>query len=97
MAKATGNLKVITDAMVKSVKVDEQGKVTGVTYVDKHSVTEHAIDADVVILAASACESARILLNSTSQCCSKVSPTILVDNFAFMSFSRSIESSRSRI
>ena len=42
MAKATGNLKVITDAMVKSVKVDEQGKVTGVTYVDKHTVTEHA-------------------------------------------------------
>ncbi|MGB0429335.1 MAG: hypothetical protein ACPGLV_02590, partial [Bacteroidia bacterium] len=40
------NLKVITDAMVKSVKVDEQGKVTGVTYVDKHTVTEHAIDAD---------------------------------------------------
>ncbi|CAM3776330.1 MULTISPECIES: GMC family oxidoreductase [Pseudoalteromonas] len=67
MAKATGNLKVITDAMVKSVKVDEQGKVTGVSYVDKHTVTEHALDADVVILAASACESARILLNSKNK------------------------------
>ncbi|PCC10533.1 GMC family oxidoreductase [Pseudoalteromonas sp. JB197] len=64
MAQATGNLKVITDAMVKSVAVNDDGKVTGVSYIDKHSAQEHAIDADVVILAASACESARILLNS---------------------------------
>ncbi|RXE86609.1 GMC family oxidoreductase [Pseudoalteromonas sp. A757] len=64
MAKATGNLEVITDAMVKSVAVNEDGKVTGVTYVDKKSAQEHALNADVVILAASACESARILLNS---------------------------------
>jgi len=64
MAKATGNLEIITDAMVKSVTVNDDGKVTGVTYVDKKSVTEHSLNADIVILAASACESARILLNS---------------------------------
>lgn len=64
MAKATGNLEIITDAMVKSVAVNDDGKVTGVTYVDKKSVTEHSLNADIVILAASACESARILLNS---------------------------------
>ncbi|CAH9050485.1 2-methyl-1,2-propanediol dehydrogenase [Pseudoalteromonas sp. CIP111854] len=64
MAKATGNLEVITDAMVKSVTVNDEGKVTGVTYVNKMSSLAQTIHADVVILAASACESARILLNS---------------------------------
>lgn len=67
MAKATGNLEVITDAMVKSVDTNDSGKVMGVTYVDKHSIKEKSIHAKVVILAASACESARILLNSKSK------------------------------
>lgn len=66
MAQATGNLRVITDAMVKAVTVDAQGKVTGVSYIDKNTDTEKQLTAKVVILAASACESARILLNSKS-------------------------------
>ena len=66
MALATGNLKIITDAMVKTVDTDHRGRVTGVRYIDKRTMTEQAINADVVILAASACESARILLNSKS-------------------------------
>ncbi len=64
MALSTGNLRIITDAMVKTVTVDEAGKVTGVSYIDKKTATEHPLSARVVILAASACESARILLNS---------------------------------
>ncbi|WP_286233542.1 GMC family oxidoreductase [Thalassotalea sediminis] len=67
MAKATGNLKVVTDAMVKNVTVDDQGKVTGVTYIDKNSHEEVSLQAKVVILAASACESARIMMNSKSK------------------------------
>ncbi|MCW8879891.1 MAG: GMC family oxidoreductase, partial [Kangiellaceae bacterium] len=67
MAKATGNLMVVTDAMVKSVDTDKNGKVVGVTYVDKHSNKQVSISSKVVILAASACESARILLNSKSK------------------------------
>ena len=66
LAKETGNLQVITDAMVKSVDVDKEGKVIGVTYVDKPSGDEHSVVSKVVILAASACESARLLLNSKS-------------------------------
>ena len=66
MAMATGNLQVITDAMVKEVSVDATGKVTGVLYVDKKTASEKQLSAKVVILAASACESARILLNSKS-------------------------------
>ncbi|OKY26153.1 MULTISPECIES: GMC family oxidoreductase [Thalassotalea] len=67
MAKATGNLEVVTDAMVKNVTVDQHGKVTGVCYVDKKTKTETCLTANVVILAASACESARIMLNSKSK------------------------------
>ena len=66
MAQATGNLRVITDAMVKNVTTDADGQVTGVTYVDKKTGTERQVDAKVVVLAASACETARILLNSKS-------------------------------
>ncbi|WP_374011988.1 GMC family oxidoreductase [Pseudoxanthomonas koreensis] len=66
MAQATGNLRIVTDAMVKTVATDDQGKVTGVVYVDKKTGTEREQGAKVVVLAASACETARILLNSKS-------------------------------
>ena len=67
MAKATGNLQIITDAMVKSIDVNDAGKVTGLSYVDKTTSNEIKLDAKVVILAASACESARLLLNSKNK------------------------------
>ncbi len=67
MAQKTGNLKVLTNAMVKHVDTDNTGKVTGVTIIDKTTSEANAISARVVILAASACESARIMLNSSSE------------------------------
>jgi len=67
MAKATGNLTVITDAMAKEVKVDKSGDINGIVYVDKKTKKVHSLPAKVVILAASACESARIMLNSKSK------------------------------
>jgi len=66
MAKATGKLKIITDAMAKSVDVDEQGRVNAITYIDKNTASPVTLPAKVIVLAASACESARILLNSSS-------------------------------
>jgi len=66
MARATGRLQVITDAMVKSVEVDDNGRVSAVTYIDKKQKSEHRLAARVVVLAASTCESARIMLNSKS-------------------------------
>jgi choline dehydrogenase-like flavoprotein len=66
LARATGNLEIITDAMVKSVDVDEQGKVNAVTYIDRKTKNSVSLPVKVIILAASACESARILLNSKS-------------------------------
>jgi choline dehydrogenase-like flavoprotein len=66
LAKATGKLEIVTDAMVKSVDTDDQGKVNAVTYIDRNTTEAVTVPAPVVILAASACESARILLNSKS-------------------------------
>ncbi len=64
MARKTGLLTIRTDAMVTAIDVDTDGTVTSVRYVDKPSgETRHAA-ARAVVLAASACETARILLNS---------------------------------
>jgi choline dehydrogenase-like flavoprotein len=65
-ALATGNLEIRTDAMVREVTVDASGRATGVHYVDKRTLLDERASARVVVLAASACESARILLNSRS-------------------------------
>jgi choline dehydrogenase-like flavoprotein len=62
----TGNLKVITNAMVREVLTDKEGLATGVSYVSKDDLQEYQVNAKIVILGASACESARLLLNSKS-------------------------------
>ena len=65
-AKDTGNLKVVTDAMVKEVHLNADGKASGVTFVNRKNMENIKVNADVVILAASACETARLMLNSKS-------------------------------
>src|SRR5690606_30604666 len=65
-AHATGRLTLITHAMAREVTVNERGLATGVTYIDKRTGEEKHVRARIVVLAASACESARILLNSKS-------------------------------
>ncbi len=65
-ALATGKLTLVTGAMVREVTLDRRGRASGVLYIDKATRTERRVDARVVVLAASACESARILLNSRS-------------------------------
>lgn len=65
-AVATGNCEIIADAMVREVTIDSTGKATGVHYIDKRTRQDRHARARVVVLAASACETARILLNSKS-------------------------------
>ena len=65
-AVETGNLDIITEAMVREVTVGKDGKATGVLYIDKRTGKEERATARVVVLSASGCESARILLNSKS-------------------------------
>ena len=65
-AQATGRLTIITNAMAREVTVDDAGKATGVSYIDKKTGRDEHVKAKVVILAASSLESSRILLNSKS-------------------------------
>ncbi|HEU5218926.1 MAG TPA: GMC family oxidoreductase, partial [Gemmatimonadales bacterium] len=65
-AVATGNCDIVADAMVREVTVGKDGRATGVHYIDKMTRTDKHVSAKVVVLAASACETARILLNSKS-------------------------------
>jgi choline dehydrogenase-like flavoprotein len=65
-AMATGNLDIITNGMVREVTVGPTGKATGVSYIDKATGREHRASARAVVLAASACETVRVLLNSKS-------------------------------
>lgn len=67
MAKATGRLHIVTDAMVRSVNVNADGKATGVSFINRKTRQLETLPARVVALAASACESARILLNSRTE------------------------------
>ena len=64
--KSGGQVDLYVNSMVKEVTVDENGKATGVNYVSKDDKREYSIKGRVVILAASACSTARILLNSKS-------------------------------
>lgn len=66
-AIATGNVDLVVNAMAREVLTDREGKATGVSYVNKDDLNEYQVSGRVVILAASACESARLLLNSKSQ------------------------------
>ncbi len=66
-ATKTNNLDVIVNAMVREVLTDENGLATGVSYIAKDDLQEYQISAKVVVLAASACESARLMLNSKSK------------------------------
>jgi choline dehydrogenase-like flavoprotein len=65
-ALMTGRLDILTDAMVREVTLASNGRANGVNFIDRLTGRERHAAARVVVLAASACESARILLNSKS-------------------------------
>jgi choline dehydrogenase-like flavoprotein len=65
-AMKSGFVEVIPNAMVREVLTDKNGLASGVSYVDKNDLQEYQVKSKIVVLAASACESARLLLNSKS-------------------------------
>ncbi len=65
-ALATGRLEIRTGAMAREILTGPDGNATGVSYIDKKTRKEVTVRARVVVVAASACESARLLLNSQS-------------------------------
>jgi choline dehydrogenase-like flavoprotein len=64
-ARATGRCDLVTEAIVERIDTDAGGRVAGVTYFDRDDRRQSA-RAEVVVLAAGAIESARLLLNSAS-------------------------------
>ena len=64
-ALKTGKLTLLTNAMAREITLAKD-RASGVTYVATKDGSEHQIAARAVVLAASACESARLLLNSKS-------------------------------
>lgn len=65
-AQKNGNIDLYTYAMVRKVMTNSEGLATGVSYVSKVDGKEYKLKGKAVVLGASACESARILLNSKS-------------------------------
>lgn len=67
-AKRTGNLTVITDAVVTGLEQDPvTGKITSVRVVDANTLEGTSYQSKIVFLCASAIASASILLNSRSE------------------------------
>jgi choline dehydrogenase-like flavoprotein len=62
--KGTGQIDLFTDCMAREVITDDTGKATAVSYVSKADRREYQLKGKVIVLAASACETARILMNS---------------------------------
>jgi choline dehydrogenase-like flavoprotein len=66
LADRTGLLDIVTDAHVFEVVTGADGKATGVRFIDKTTGDIHEASGKAVVLAASACETAKILLQSQS-------------------------------
>lgn len=62
-----GQIDLYTECMVKNVTTNNEGRATGVSYINKQDNREYQLRGKVVVLGASACSSARILLNSKSK------------------------------
>ncbi|MBK8568436.1 MAG: GMC family oxidoreductase [Saprospiraceae bacterium] len=65
-AQTKYSLELECNAMVREVLTDQNGQATGVSYVSKDDGQEYQVMGKTVILAASACSTARIMLNSKS-------------------------------
>ncbi|HTQ57363.1 MAG TPA: GMC family oxidoreductase [Bryobacteraceae bacterium] len=66
-AARTGRLTLVSGAIVSHLKMDDRGKAAGVVFLDRETHAEREARARVVVLAAGALESTRILLNSRSR------------------------------
>lgn len=65
-AVKSGHVDLYDNAMAREVLTNSEGKATGIAYVDKIDLEEYRVMARVIVLAASAGETARLLLNSRS-------------------------------
>ncbi len=81
-ALETGNLQIVSDAVVREVTTDPNtGLANGVHFIDRRSRHDFHVKARVVVLGASCLESTRILLNSGLANSSGVLGHYLFDEF----------------
>jgi choline dehydrogenase-like flavoprotein len=66
VAQGTGRFTMIANAMAREIVLGKDGKAEAVSYIDKATRQEERVYAKAFVVAASACESARLLLNSRS-------------------------------
>jgi ABC-type phosphate/phosphonate transport system substrate-binding protein len=78
VAMATGNLDILSDAMVREVLMDDAGKATGVAFIDRRKGHELKAKARVVVLSASACESVLFEFQLTATDCTGATSTDIV-------------------
>ena len=65
-AEASGRMDLRPECIATRIKINSQGKAKSVIYFDKNGV-EHEQEADVIVAAAGAIQSSRLLLNSKSK------------------------------
>jgi choline dehydrogenase-like flavoprotein len=65
-AARTGRFTLVSDAVVSHLVMNDRGRASGVVFLDRNTKAEREARGKVVVLAASALESTRILLNSRS-------------------------------
>ncbi len=63
VAMQTGNCLVKTNSFVYQVHIDGKGHATAVSYYDENNKSQ-TLEADIIVISASATETARLLLNS---------------------------------
>jgi len=66
-AQKSGQVDLYVNCMVKNVTTNDEGLATGVSYINKDDMQEYQLKSRAVVLGASACSSARILMNSKSK------------------------------
>ncbi len=66
-AARTGHFTLVSDAIVSHLVMNDVGKAEGVHYIERTTHEPREARAKIVVLAASALESTRMLLNSTSR------------------------------
>ena len=66
VAMQTGNCEVKTNCFVYKIHTDEKHRATAVSYFDEKKRVRR-LDADIIVVCASASETARLLLNSKSK------------------------------
>jgi len=65
-ALKSGNCELRTNCVVSEIIVDDRGKIVGLNYFDQFNIRKTQL-GDIIILSASAIETARLLLNSKSR------------------------------